>query len=140
MAHTTPRVEGTTLVDRTDAAQAIPVGTPAWYAWLAGATTFAFVGAEGRFTARKERRGAAGGYWRGYRKAAGVGRSAYLGKPTDPTWERLQAGAAPLTPPPPALNPPTRPVADPATPATEQTVRAAPALPTGTVTFLFTDI
>ena len=75
MARTTPRVAGATLVARADDAQAIAVGTPAWYAWLDQASTFAFVGAAGSFTARKERRRAEG-YWKAYRKRAGVVRSA----------------------------------------------------------------
>ena len=90
MARTTPRVAGATLVARADDARAIAVGTPAWYAWLEGATTFAFVGAAGSFTARKERRRRADGYWKAYRKRAGVVRSAYLGKSADLTLERLQ--------------------------------------------------
>src|SRR5215218_9032564 len=95
MARTTPQVAGATLVARADDARAIAVGTPAWYAWLDGASTFAFVGVGGSFTARKERRRAEG-YWKAYRKRAGVLRSAYLGKSADLTLERLQAAAATL--------------------------------------------
>jgi LuxR family maltose regulon positive regulatory protein len=94
MAHATPREEGDTLFDPAHAAQAITVGTPPWYAWLEGVTTFAFVGPSGRFTARKERRGPADGYWRAYRKRAGVVHSAYLGKTADLTLARLQEVAA----------------------------------------------
>ena len=94
MARATPRVAGATLFDPADATQPITVGTPPWYAWLDGATTFAFVTASGRFTARKERRGPADGYWSAYRKHAGVVRSAYLGKTADLTLERLHAVAA----------------------------------------------
>ena len=54
MARTTPRVEEGTLVAESHGAAAIAVGTPAWYAWLEQATTFAFVGVQGRFTARKD--------------------------------------------------------------------------------------
>ena len=78
MARTTPRVAGATLIPRADDARAIAVGTPDWYVWLDEASTFAFVGAAGSFTVRKERR-RAGGYWKAYRKRAGVVRSAYLG-------------------------------------------------------------
>src|SRR5215212_5443452 len=99
MARETPRVDGATLIDGTDAAQAILVGTPAWYAWLGRATTFAFVGASGRFTARKERRGGTAGYWKAYRKRAGVLRSAYLGKTPELTLERLQGAATTLAEP-----------------------------------------
>ena len=106
MAHATPRVEGDTLFDPAHAAQAITVGTPPWYAWLEDATTFAFVDPSGRFTARKEPRGPADGYWRAYRKHAGVVRSAYLGRTADLTLERLQAVAAMLANPPPASDTP----------------------------------
>src|SRR5215212_7557953 len=99
MARETPRVDGATLIDGTDAAQAILVGTLAWYAWLDRATTFAFVDASGRFTARKERRHGTAGYWKAYRKRAGVVRSAYLGKTPELALERLQAAAAALVEP-----------------------------------------
>jgi hypothetical protein len=99
MARETPRVDGATLIDGTDAAEAILVGTPAWYAWLDRATTFAFVDASGRFTARKERRQGTAGYWKAYRKRAGVVRSTYLGKTAELALERLQAAAAALAEP-----------------------------------------
>ena len=47
MARTTPRVEEATLVAASSVADAIVVGTPAWYAWLEQATTFAFAGVRG---------------------------------------------------------------------------------------------
>src|SRR3954464_13622519 len=96
MARSTPRVAGATLVARAEDARAIAVGTPAWYAWLEGASTFAFVGAAGSFTAHKERWQHADGYWKAYRKRAGVMRSAYLGKSADLSLERLQTAAATL--------------------------------------------
>jgi hypothetical protein len=99
MARETPRVDGATLIDGTDAAEAILVGTPAWYVWLDRATTFAFVDASGRFTARKERRQGTAGYWKAYRKHAGVVRSAYFGKTPDLALERLQTAAAALAEP-----------------------------------------
>ena len=34
MGHTRARVDGATLVAAADAAGPIPVGTPAWFAWL----------------------------------------------------------------------------------------------------------
>src|SRR4051812_23425208 len=52
-----PLVDHTHLVQPERAAEAILVGSPAWYDWLAGATSFAFVGEYGNFTAHKERRG-----------------------------------------------------------------------------------
>src|SRR4029450_12805569 len=96
MNRTTTQVAGATLVARLDDARAIAVGTPAWYTWLEGATTFAFVGVGGSFTARKEHRRRMDGYWKAFRKRAGVVRSAYLGKSADLSLERLPAAAATL--------------------------------------------
>jgi predicted ATPase/DNA-binding CsgD family transcriptional regulator len=96
MARTTPRVENATLLDPADSAQRITVGTAAWYAWLAQATTFAFIDQAGRFTARKERGGRADGYWRAYRKRAGKVSIAYLGKSADLDLERLREAASNL--------------------------------------------
>jgi class 3 adenylate cyclase len=140
MARETPRVDGATLVNRTDAAQAILVGTPAWYAWLDRATSFAFVDASGRFTARKERRQGTDRYWKAYRKRAGVVRSAYLGKTPDLTLERLQAAAVALAEPTPPSGAAPGPDRDLAAGIREPTAGAPTSLPTGTVTFLFTDI
>ena len=49
-----PQVDHTYLVQAERAAEAILVGSAAWYAWLTGATSFAFVGEYGNFTAYKE--------------------------------------------------------------------------------------
>ena len=68
MARSTPRVEGGMLLGLEGQASGIAVGTPAWYAWLEQATTFAFASQQGRFTARKERSGRSGWYWKAYRK------------------------------------------------------------------------
>lgn len=68
MARTTPRVEDGTLVAAPGVTDAIVIGTAAWYVWLEQATTFAFAGVGGTFTARKERRGRTGWYWKAYRK------------------------------------------------------------------------
>jgi hypothetical protein len=57
-------VDHTRLVLPEREADAILVGSPAWFAWLAGATSFAFIGEYGRFTAHKERRGATREYWK----------------------------------------------------------------------------
>ena len=57
VARSTPQVDGGVLLSRYGAVHSIAVGSPAWYAWLEDATTFAFASAEGSFTARKERRG-----------------------------------------------------------------------------------
>jgi LuxR family maltose regulon positive regulatory protein len=127
MARTTPRVEGSTLVGGD--AGPITIGSLAWYAWLEQATTFAVATLDGSFTARKERSARAGGYWKAYRKRAGKLQSAYLGKSADLTLERLQTMAASLA---------NTVVASAPVPAAESIERTA--LPTGTVTFLFTDI
>jgi predicted ATPase/DNA-binding CsgD family transcriptional regulator len=133
MARRTPRVEDAALVDPADTAQLITVGTPAWYAWLAQATTFAFIDASGRFTARKEHGGRADGYWRAYRKRAGKVSIAYLGKTADLNLERMQEAAAQLARTV-ATNQPARPSA--AAPSTQ----LQPAFHTGTTTLLFIDI
>jgi transposase len=96
MARAIPRVDGARLVSPADAPSAITVGTPAWYAWLERATSFAFVGVSGHFTARKERRRQGDGYWKAYRKRAGVLRSAYLGRSSELTLDRLNTAAASL--------------------------------------------
>ena len=56
MARVTAQVNGATLVLPADDASLIPLDTPAWFAWLEHATTFAFSCPLGRFTARNERR------------------------------------------------------------------------------------
>ena len=47
-------VDHTRLLQPERTAETILVGSPAWYDWLAGATSFAFVGEYGNFTAYKE--------------------------------------------------------------------------------------
>ncbi len=133
MARTTPRVERSTLVGGAGDGSTIAIDTPAWYAWLEAATTFAFVGDQGSFTARKERSARAGGYWKAYRKHKGTLRSAYLGKSADLTLERLTAVALSLATP--AAAPKREPVG-----GSIPSAASAPSLPAGTVTFLFTDI
>src|SRR5262245_34757271 len=89
MAHATPQVTGDRLIrpDRRD--EVITVGTATWFDWLEQATTFAFVGVDGRYTARKERAGRTGWYWKAYRMERGKLRRAYLGKSSELTLERL---------------------------------------------------
>src|SRR6476659_7104534 len=96
VARSTPHVDDTVLVGVAGAASSIAVGSPAWYAWLEDATTFAFTSAQGSFTARKERRGRIGWYWKAYRKRDGTLYRAYLGKSADLTPERLTAIASDL--------------------------------------------
>jgi hypothetical protein len=57
MARTTPVVQAETVTWSVDKHEhQLVVGTPAWYAWLEGISTFAFVSDKGTFTARKEPR------------------------------------------------------------------------------------
>ena len=74
MARATPRVEdGILRLAEGDRSRSLRVGTPAWFAWLAGATTFAFAGPDGAFTARQEAvgHGRGGRYWNAYRRRGG---------------------------------------------------------------------
>src|SRR6266508_6874705 len=89
VARRTPHVDGPVLVGLPGSASDIAVVSPAWYAWLEGATTFAFTSAQGGFTARKERRGQSGWYWKAYRKRDGMLFRAYLGKAADLTLDQL---------------------------------------------------
>jgi LuxR family transcriptional regulator, maltose regulon positive regulatory protein len=93
MAHATPQVKGTLLLRPDHRGDLITVGTEAWFAWLEQASPFAFVGAGGRYTARKERAGRSGWYWKAYRMERGRLRRAYLGKSAELTLERLSAAA-----------------------------------------------
>jgi LuxR family maltose regulon positive regulatory protein len=77
-------------------ASPITVGTPAWFNWLEGATSFAFSGPAGSFTAHKENRARGGWYWKAYRTVHGKMRRFYLGKAADLTLERLNHAAATL--------------------------------------------
>jgi len=64
MAKMTPLVRGDRLIYQQDEHERVlAVETPAWFAWLATASTFAFTGDTGTFTARKERAGNQGGGW-----------------------------------------------------------------------------
>jgi len=99
MAKMTPLVRGDTLVYQQDEyEQALVVGTPAWYAWLTTASTFAFSSGAGSFTARKERAGnqRGGWYWKAYRTYRGKLSSLYLGKSEALTPARLQTVAQAL--------------------------------------------
>jgi LuxR family maltose regulon positive regulatory protein len=94
MARTGPQVTDNVLIDGDGTA--IPVGEPAWYTWLEQATNFAFSGAPGSFTARKERRARGGWYWKAYRTLHGKRWRAYLGKSGDLTLDLLNTVAAQL--------------------------------------------
>src|SRR4051794_28049808 len=125
MARTTALLDGATLVLPGHDASPITVDTPAWFAWLEQATTFAFTSPAGHFTARRERQARGGGYWKAYRTAHGTLHPVYLGKAQDLTLGRLNHAALTLA----ATSAPARPM-----------LVAPPALPVGTLTFLFTDI
>jgi LuxR family maltose regulon positive regulatory protein len=90
-----PLVDNTILVQE-GSAMALAVGSAAWYAWLADATSFAFRSDQGTFTAHKERRGSAREYWKAYRRHAGRLHRVYLGKSSELTLDRLNAAAAEL--------------------------------------------
>jgi len=141
MAATTPTVRDETLTWRVAGADhTILVGSPAWFTWLEGATSFAYQGPGGSFTARKEPRQRGGWYWKAYRKHKGKLHRAYLGKTADLTAARLAAVAAALAafaePEPGAMRHAPHPAS-----AAAQHITAPPAgWPRGTVTFLFTDI
>jgi len=102
MAKMTPLVRGDRLIYQQDEhEQVLAVETPAWFAWLATASTFAFTSDTGTFTARKERAGnqRGGWYWKAYRTHHGKHFSLYLGKAEALTLERLHAVAQALAHP-----------------------------------------
>jgi hypothetical protein len=95
----TPTVRGDRLVYQDQQNEhVLVVGTSAWYNWLTTATTFAFIGDSGTFTARKERAGnrRGGWYWKAYRTQHSKHSSLYLGKSEALTLERLHAVAQAL--------------------------------------------
>ena len=79
----------------------VAVGSPAWFGWLDAPTTrsFAFQGAHGTMTVRKDARQRGGAYWVGYRKTGGKLRNVYLGKSTNLTLARLEEAATGLAGP-----------------------------------------
>jgi LuxR family transcriptional regulator, maltose regulon positive regulatory protein len=96
MARATAQVNGGRLVLPGHDTSPITVGTPAWFAWLEQATTFAFTSPAGRFTARKERQARGGGYWKAYRTSHGTLHRVYLGRAQDLTLDRLNQAAMTL--------------------------------------------
>jgi class 3 adenylate cyclase len=141
MARTTARVDGATLVLPESDASPIPLDTPAWFAWLEHATTFAFRSPSGHFTARKERQARGGGYWKAYRTSHGTLHRVYLGKAQDLTLDRLNQAATTLaTASAPVAPLPQVRTADARRSPTATVLMPPPALPEGTLTFLFTDI
>ncbi len=64
--------------------------SPAWFAWLATATTFFYEGRRGTFTAHREHRQRGTAYWTAYRRQAGILHRLYLGKTDQLTLDRLE--------------------------------------------------
>jgi hypothetical protein len=79
------------------AATPIPLGSPAWFAWLADPAhrSFAYRTTAGSVTLRHERRGT-GWYWYAYRGQGGRVRKVYAGKAEELTAERLHTLVATL--------------------------------------------
>src|SRR5205814_2800723 len=99
MARNKPSVTGNTLrYQEQGHEQIVPLGTPAWYAWLQSAQAFTFRASSGQFTARKEQagNGRGGWYWKAYCRREGKLCSAYLGKSERLSLQRLQEVAAVL--------------------------------------------
>jgi len=99
MVKRTPIVRGNTLTYQHEGQERmLLVETPAWYAWLEMASTFAFTSEAGTFTARKERAGnrRGGWYWKAYHKQHGKLTPHYLGKTETLTLVRLQTVAQAL--------------------------------------------
>ena len=144
VARSTPRVDGSVLVDSDGAAGGIVVGSPAWYAWLEGATTFAFSSAQGSFTATREQGEATGGDWHVSHPRAGRLQRVVLGRSADLTLDRLQATATALagqaTGPPAPIDTPRS--GGPSVAALDRPPLppAGASVPTGALTFCFTDI
>jgi LuxR family maltose regulon positive regulatory protein len=90
---------GLLLIDDTgpDVSNAVRVGSPRWYRWLADAGNqgFLFKGEAGHFSARREvRRG--NPYWYAYRRRGGKLHKAYLGRSEEVTQERLDQASVRL--------------------------------------------
>jgi LuxR family transcriptional regulator, maltose regulon positive regulatory protein len=74
----------------------IVVGSPAWFAWLGGATRFRLAMPQGPVTVCKEHAGGGRGswYWRAYRKRHGRLHRFYLGPDAALTPEALTVAVA----------------------------------------------
>ncbi len=76
---------------------AIRPETPAWWAWLAEASSFAFASAAGATcTLRKETRQRGGAYWCAYKRTGGRMAKRYLGRAEEVTLARLEEAAVAL--------------------------------------------
>jgi hypothetical protein len=80
-------------------------GSPEWFEWLASIPSFAFIGREGRFTARCETKQRGERYWIAYQRIEGRLLKRYLGKTSDLTATKLENTAGSISSARPA--PPT---------------------------------
>lgn len=71
-------------------ARSIAPDSPAWFAWLAGVSSFAFHGQAGSYTARQEAGQRGDRYWYAYRRSREQLRKKYLGKTADLTVAQLE--------------------------------------------------
>jgi hypothetical protein len=142
MAAKLPSARDSVLVfsDADGIEHALLIGSPEWYSWLADQQhrSFAFVCPDGSFQARKERKQRGGWYWIAYRRAHGKIHKRYLGKPEELSPARLHAAAQLLgLSAAPAVR--ALPIDPNASPIAHSSAPEA-AWPSGTVTFLFTDL
>src|SRR5436190_3754536 len=79
-----------------DVALDIVLESPAWFAWLAEVSSFAFSGQIGSYTARKETTQRGDRYWYAYLRNGQKLSKKYLGKATDLTVARLEEVAGVL--------------------------------------------
>jgi LuxR family maltose regulon positive regulatory protein len=100
MATKPPRISAQWVYDAALPEGCVQLDTPAWFAWLAAATTTRFsyplydcqVGyIVGFMTVRKEQRQRGGGYWVAYRRRGGQVRKVYIGSSGAITAQQLQA-------------------------------------------------
>ncbi len=93
-----PTVIDDHLVTNSGEANAIPVGSRGWFAWLCRETpsSFSYQTTNGAITIRPERK-RQGWYWYAYHATQGALRKSYLGKADAMTAERLRLVAATLT-------------------------------------------
>jgi LuxR family maltose regulon positive regulatory protein len=96
MARSIPFVDHQGFVRLVEPDTTIVVGSPTWFAWLEGASSFSFRSEHGSFTAHKEARAPTRAYWKAYRHLGGRLQRVYLGRSVELTLERLVQAAAEL--------------------------------------------
>ncbi|HXX79238.1 MAG TPA: hypothetical protein VEI53_12145, partial [Ktedonobacteraceae bacterium] len=79
----------------------LEVESPAWFIWLEKASSFAFHGRMGSYTARQEHKERGGGYWYAYLREQDKVTKRYLGRSADLTVARLELIAQSLIKHPP---------------------------------------